>query len=291
MATQVQDLLLAKAAFKVHTDLYHLITISRLSTCLSYASYLWDVDGELTVVSKDLFREYLRFLAMKIVIPEDSMPSIVPSRDIGKLWLCHTFDAEEYQALLEKYPTRLRHNLFAFSDEELYKTNLIETYAWYEKLFDESPLRDDDTCAIWSGDDVRVTDQGPLAGETEQEGPRDHKPWKSESGAANGLLSLAATARDNDPFAPTNVGGSDRSTVSTPMRSAAAGLDSDDGETALSSSGASVKSNDTDNWKGRESLAAAPEWRRGKGAVPPVPSAPRALVRRTRAEVPRWTPD
>jgi len=103
-----------------------------------------------------VFREYLRFLTIKIVCTENPAMDFSPSHYIEQLWRSHILDTTSYHALQDKYPTRLEYD--PMPPEGLHTQRLKNTLAKYVELFDEDPLCEQ-TRHIWAEKPIQETRQ------------------------------------------------------------------------------------------------------------------------------------
>jgi len=102
------------------------------------------------------YREYLRFLTIKIICTENPALDFSPSYYIDQLWHSHILDTTSYHPLQDKYPNRLEHD--PLPPEGLHTQRLLNTLAKYVELFDEDPLCEQ-TRHIWTEKPIQDTQQ------------------------------------------------------------------------------------------------------------------------------------
>jgi len=117
------------------------------------------------------YREYLRFLTIKIICTENPALDFSPSYYIDQIWHSHILDTTAYRSLQDKYANRLEHD--PLPPDGLHTQRLKNTLAKYVELFDEDPLCEQ-TRHIWSEEPIQETPQ-------KAERPRPPPPQPTEA--------------------------------------------------------------------------------------------------------------
>ncbi|KAF8442790.1 hypothetical protein BDZ91DRAFT_174935 [Kalaharituber pfeilii] len=88
--------------------LFDLVDMTRL---IAIRDRLFPVPSALSHISAQLaYKEYLRFLAIKILSSDIPALNLSPSWYIDQLWHAHILDTEAYALLRNKWPDRMIHD-------------------------------------------------------------------------------------------------------------------------------------------------------------------------------------
>ncbi|KAF8454108.1 hypothetical protein BDZ91DRAFT_563303 [Kalaharituber pfeilii] len=147
------------------------------------------------IPAQQAYREYLRFLTIKLLSTETPPLEFSPSAYIDQLWHAHILDTEAWLILTDLYPRdRLVHD--PCPPEGLHAQRLKNTIAKYTEMFSESPLRDN-THAIWH--ESGSSELGVESSESMPTPPRSPSPTGSSTSSTTSLDALSPKPLQNSP--------------------------------------------------------------------------------------------